>query len=41
MVRTEGRSATPWIFLATALAIYAGGAFLALPYDLGVFAGVY
>lgn len=28
MVRTERRSAAPWIFLATALAIYAGGAFL-------------
>ena len=28
MVRTERRSATPWIFLATALAIYAGGALL-------------
>ena len=28
MVRTESRSAAPWIFFVTALAIYAGGAFL-------------
>jgi hypothetical protein len=28
MVRTESRAATPWIFLATALAIYVGGALL-------------